>query len=75
MSNDCPKCKAILEYIQQQKNNPPAISFEVEGPVRDIFKNITEIITRKSPLEKLYDQAKKTRNLKRLLKERKRQEL
>lgn len=73
MPNDCPKCKAVLEYIRQQREHPPVMDFQTEKPFYDTLNGIEEIIERKSPLEQAYEEAKHGRPLKNLLKARRNQ--
>ena len=48
---NCPKCEAIKDYINAQRDEPPAMSFEVEEPFRKALRDIENIITYKSFIE------------------------
>lgn len=67
---NCEKCQAVLDYIYKAQANPPPMSFEVEQPMRKAFEDIKGIITKKSPLEQAYEQAKHAGNITKLLRKR-----
>jgi hypothetical protein len=66
--NNCPKCQAIREFIQRQRDNPPPMSFEVEQPFRGVLDGIQAILDHKSPLELACQEAKHTGKLTKYLK-------
>ena len=51
MSINREKCQRVPDYIENKRQNPPPMSFKVEEPLRKVLEDITEIITRKSPVE------------------------
>lgn len=70
MSDKCPKCQQIKEFIQQCRDNPPPMSFEVEGPFGNALESIEAILKRKSLIELAAYRAKQTgshKDLKRYL--------
>lgn len=45
-SDKCPQCEAVLKFIEQWKEHP-TVSYEVIGPINNIFRDIKAIIDRK----------------------------
>lgn len=61
---DCPKCQAVQTLIKKLRDNPPPMSYEVEGPFKDVLEGVQAILDHKSLLDLAAERAIKTGDIK-----------